>query len=288
MIEVRYRDRLGNNLFQYCLGRILAEDFGYALRAEPIPGFPNTHEKVEGIRFDSPEQTLTGQRIDFEGILTNRPPRRIVLDGWFQRYEYYLPHRAKIREWLAFDPAVRLMEPSPDIVIHVRRTDYVPRGWALPFSFYRNALEELRERGGEVWIVTDDERDPFFQNFAPWRPKYRSGTPLEQMAFMSSARNLVLSQSTFSWWPAFLGNAEVVVCPIPSVGCWSERADRYARGIDLIMRDQFTCIECREPYRLTISERSAKVRRSILGHGLRSRLLLARNRLQLRLPERER
>lgn len=40
MIEVRYRNRLGNNLFQYALGRILAEEKGYALKAAPIAGFP--------------------------------------------------------------------------------------------------------------------------------------------------------------------------------------------------------------------------------------------------------
>ena len=42
MIEVRYKGRLGNNLFQYCLGRILSEALGFALQANAIPGFPGT------------------------------------------------------------------------------------------------------------------------------------------------------------------------------------------------------------------------------------------------------
>ncbi len=38
MIEVRYKGRLGNNLFQYCFGRILAESLGFTLKAEYIEG----------------------------------------------------------------------------------------------------------------------------------------------------------------------------------------------------------------------------------------------------------
>ena len=48
MIEVRYQGRLGNHLFQYCFGRILAEKMGYKLKADPIPGFPATSVPVEG------------------------------------------------------------------------------------------------------------------------------------------------------------------------------------------------------------------------------------------------
>ncbi len=48
MVEVKYIGRLGNNLFQYCFARILAQGLGYKLKAEPIAGFPNTKKEVEG------------------------------------------------------------------------------------------------------------------------------------------------------------------------------------------------------------------------------------------------
>jgi hypothetical protein len=50
MIEVRYKGQLGNNMFQYCLGRILAEELGFALQAGPISGFSNTEEKIGGLQ----------------------------------------------------------------------------------------------------------------------------------------------------------------------------------------------------------------------------------------------
>ena len=66
MVKVRYKARLGNNLFQYCLGRILANELGFVLQADPIPGFPNTaqqaNEAVYG-RNTTPRQIFEG-RVD--------------------------------------------------------------------------------------------------------------------------------------------------------------------------------------------------------------------------------
>lgn len=284
MIEVHYnkftyKALLGNNMFQYCLGRILAEELGFALEAEAIQGFPNTMQKLDGIRCREPVQTVKGQRIDLEAILADRSPRRIVVDGWFQRHEYYRPYREKIREWLAFDPRIRAPQDKPDVVLHVRRADYVKLGWALPYSFYEEALKRLSPQKGDVWIMTDDPGDPFFRNFARWRPRFSSGTALEDMRFMAKARRMVMSQSTFSWWPTFLGDPEEVVCPLPSFGAWSERGE--AKDASLIERDRFVCIECREPYIPTKREAWHQMRRA-----LRRRIVLALNRrLHLSLSE---
>ena len=122
-------------MFQYCLGRILAEELDFALQADALPGFPNTRQKIEGLSLEEPEQLLSGQKIDWDEVWADRSHRRIVLDGWFQRYEYYRPWRREIRQWLAIDPAVQAPEIKPGVVVHVRRTDYVQMRWALPFSY---------------------------------------------------------------------------------------------------------------------------------------------------------
>ena len=54
MISVNYTGRMGNNMFQYCIGRIMAEKMGYALSAKPISGFDGTLEKIDGLRYDKP------------------------------------------------------------------------------------------------------------------------------------------------------------------------------------------------------------------------------------------
>ncbi len=278
MIEVRYKALLGNNLFQYCLGRILAEELGFSLQASAIRGFPNTQERVAGACHCEPVQRLTGYWIDLDGILADRSKRRIVLDGWFQRFEYYRPYRKTIRQWLALDPAIQIPAAKPDLVLHVRRTDYVALGWALPFSYYESAIRQALSEGGEIWIATDDRSDPFFRRFRRWRPKFLSGSALEQMALMMRSPRLVLSQSTFSWWPAFLGDAVEIVAPIPSFGIWSETGE--VDRVDLIERDRFLCLPCEEPYVPTPLERRYQQWRSFR----RTWILRLNRKLRLSLP----
>jgi hypothetical protein len=133
--------------------------------------------------------------------------------------------------------------------VHVRRADYIIQGGALPYSFYNEALEALLpHHGGDVWIVTDDRYDPFLRKFFTWKPKFFNGTALEALRFMSHSRQLVISQSSFSWWPTFLGDVERVICPLPQNGPWSDTA--RILGTELIEKDRFTCLQC-EPYRRT-------------------------------------
>jgi hypothetical protein len=280
MIEVLYRGRLGNNLFQYCLGRIFAEEFGLQLQAQPIPGFPNTADRVSGEQIEAPTQLLAGHRIDLAAIFADRTKRKIILDGWFQRHEYYRQYREKIRHWLTFDSTVKNPEAAPGVVMNIRRTDYVWRGWALPFSFYEDALNHLAPAPGEVWIVTDDRHDPFFRGFSRWKPRFYSGTPCEQLLFMTRASRLVMSPSTFSWWPSFLGNHEEIVCPDSTFGAWSKHGGA-ASDANLIERDRFTCLKCDSEYTPTNSEARYQSRRLF-----RRRVVLALNRrLCLALPD---
>ncbi len=246
MIEVRYMHRLGNNMFQYCLGRILAEELGLALNCRPIGAFPNTASLVGGRECHRPVESYSGQQLPLAEILSNKAPRRIVLEGHFQRAEYYRGYEDRIRTWLL--PRDVYRGPLPDLFMHIRRTDYVQHGWALPFSYYAAALEHLLPEGGSIWIGTDDPADPFFRHFQKWKPFFYNGDALTQMSLMSQVPRLVMSQSTYSWWPAFLAqNSQAVACPVPAHGCWAGD-EAYTRGIDLIEKDRFICIDVPERY----------------------------------------
>ena len=59
---------------------------------------------------------------------------RIRLRGFFQRYEHFRPYRDRILQWLAFRSDIKAEGPQDAVVVHVRRTDYIRFGWALPFS----------------------------------------------------------------------------------------------------------------------------------------------------------
>ena len=98
--------------------------------------------------------------------LADKTPRRIIVGGFFQRYEYLRPYKHLIRQsWLSRDAPAR---SAPDeLTIHIRAGDIWldanPHGrvhtdyHALPFSFYNGILTS--RRWARVTIVTEDERE---------------------------------------------------------------------------------------------------------------------------------
>jgi hypothetical protein len=124
MIQVIYSGRLGNQLFQYCFGRILAEELGYKLVAEPIEGFPGTFESVSGLEFpdESPIIFSGGDRPDLDELLRNPPHRRIIANAYFQLYTYYVRYLDRIRHWLRHEEYDRsaFQSNADTLVVHIR------------------------------------------------------------------------------------------------------------------------------------------------------------------------
>lgn len=258
MVEVKYIGGLGNRLFQYCLGRIIAERLGFKLKAAAIPGFPGTHELIEGEDFsDGPIQELRGQVVDFPAILAERSARRIVLHGYFQRYEYYQPFKEAIRKrWLVPDGLPVAKRPAGEMVLNIRRGDYIQLGWATPFEFYREVLESAGcER---LFIVTDEPGDPFFRRFKKYRPEVFHRSPLEDFSMLLSFDRMVISESTFSWWAAFLSQASEIIVPGSKRSLWSGNVKHLDvdMRINLEVSDEprFTIMPVRGRYRPNLPE----------------------------------
>ncbi len=257
MVEVRYLGRLGNNLFQYCLGRIIAERLGYRLSAKPIPGFPATQDTVEGSDYASyPVQELTGsmgQIIDLQAIVNDKTRRKIVLNGYFQRYEYYQPYKDVIRtRWLVDSiPAPHEVISPGDVAVTIRLLDYFYNyNSMLPFSYYEQALEHSGfER---VFICTDEPAHPFLKRFARYKPVIISKSPLDQFKFIASCNKIIVSQSSFFWWAAFLSKAREVYLPGECAhGFWSRDSQAQPFVWD---EERYRQIPCPGGYRMNLAE----------------------------------
>jgi hypothetical protein len=233
MVAVKYMGLFGNKLYEYCLGRIIAEHLGYKLDAAPIPGFTSTGQTVDGLDYsDGPIEELAGQKIDLAAVLDNRTPRKIILRGYFQRYEYFQPHKDLIRNrWLVPDRPPPPLHSDREIVLHVRRADYIQQGWAAPFEFYETVLDLAG--CDRAYVVTDAPKDPFFRRFKKYHPVIVSNSQMEDFAFLRSFKKMVISESTFSWWAAFLSDAEAVYVPQSENGIWSGKMQNH---FDIDMR----------------------------------------------------
>ncbi len=220
MIQVQYRDRLGNQLFQYCFGRILAEELGYRLEAKPLPHFPGTSTVVDGQAIESPVWDCP-ELVTLDEILADRSPRRIVINRYMQQYRHYRPYRDKIRAWVEIGRSK--VQPEPDsLVLHMRFGDFRQKGWVLSPDYYHAIITQ--ETFSRLYIVTDEPGSPELESFVPYQPTLVTGSPIESLRFIRSARRIVLSQSTYSWWGAFLSEADRIYFPLPRRSIWSPGA----------------------------------------------------------------
>lgn len=235
MIEVRYKGQIGNRMFQYALGRILAEHFGYEfIAAAPADVF--RIGRVEGKTYKHPTERLEGHNIPLERIMANRAPRRILLNGYFQRAEYYVPFRNSIRQWYAVSG--RDLRPG-EVVLHIRRGAYLQMGMALDLDYYTQALKEVRPEILHVCGIGID--DAVRKHLAPWKPVYSNAKPMEDFAIMQSARTLIASNSTFSWWAGFL-SWHRVFAPLTKRGPGSKN-EEYDLAYDDPRYIETTCVQ---------------------------------------------
>jgi hypothetical protein len=223
MIQVRYKGRLGNQLFQYCFARILAERLGYRLNAEPIEGFPGTYTMIPGLDYgESNPLIFSGVEYpDVEQLVRERPKRRIVVNAYLQRYAYYAGHLENIRKWLQFLDYDRdeFDAGSDSLTVHIRLGDYLQCNWALEPQYYARQIEAIPHQS--LMIVTDSPQSNFLQHFRQYHPKIVHGDTLDAFKWLVNAHRLVLSQSTFGWWAAILSGAEVWM-PEPKYSVWSQ------------------------------------------------------------------
>lgn len=117
-----------------------------------------------------------------------------------------------------------LLSPSPialdpsDIVMHIRLGDFSASGIVIDPAPQIAILR--REVKGRLIIVcarpTTDAEANYLKLFEEFRPTLQHGTELEDFAVLRSASRLIVSNSTFSWFAAFLGQTIQRWIPRPS------------------------------------------------------------------------
>lgn|GEM_PF-1219048 len=156
----------------------------------------------------------------------------MVIRGYFQTHVF----ADRLRELGKF-PELDLREPSnwflamssrlrfeDPIIVHIRRGDYAnPENTAtgqLDPDFFMSAIQTFHNHSlRPIWFFSDDRDLDVTQfnrgfNLSIEVIVEPEGTdPAEVMKMMSEASAIVISNSTFSWWAAYLGQDKQVVAP---------------------------------------------------------------------------
>jgi hypothetical protein len=135
--------------------------------------------------------------------------------GYFQSESYFIDFKEEIRTLYkikkkysgAFEQVINQFNASKKkAVIHIRRSDYVDLDIALPVSYYKKAIEIIDDTNIEYIFVSDDPS--FIETEFSFIPNKYVSTYNEiiDLQFLINADICILSNSSFSWWGAWLNN----------------------------------------------------------------------------------
>lgn len=146
----------------------------------------------------------------------------VIPDVYVQSSEYWSKHREQIRS--AFSGKIG----SKDLTaLHLRRGDYVDTDFHVKLwetDYYKKAVEFFPST--ERFLVfykdnqgKDDEDRLWCAKFmtdlvgSRWSFAPSETSETEDLNLMASCKNIIMANSSFSWWAAFLGIHKVIICP---------------------------------------------------------------------------
>jgi Glycosyl transferase family 11 len=248
-VQVKLQGGLGNQLFQFATGLSLSKTCGlpilldsssYTRQSKRSPelhlfGIPldryfqiEERDVITLSTFDESNSELQEIRelhFHYEEIekhigisVINR------LIGYWQSPLYWQKHQSEIREFLRSKLIKSYYQAFS--IVHIRRGDFFYENptndyhGILPFSYYKKALELLPLNFEKLYIISDSTQEA--QSFLAelekksnrgYQVKIFHGTSFECLSLMSMAKSIVVANSSFSWWGAYLGESSKVIAP---------------------------------------------------------------------------
>jgi len=246
----------GNQLWCYVTTRVIAKDRGYAFgikSPEKFKGsdFLDLDFGKEVIGGDGPEgeqprtlpegiehyymekkiiHPLNGSDIRiYDGKLVNIEDNTKI-DGCMQDEQYILHRKNEIKEWLKVKEAYEFYDFSNDdiCIINFRGTGYVSeKELFLAKTYWENAINNMRKINPNLKFVVITEDVKNAKKFFPDFDVFHFGIAKDYVV-LKNAHYLILSNSSFAWFPAWL-NEDLKFCIAPkywgrhniSDGYWS-------------------------------------------------------------------
>jgi hypothetical protein len=243
-IYVKKNGRLGNNLFQYFFGKILASELNCELITEfELPsefGLKNFYknkvslEKVvllrEKYNVYNPKDSMRFKLMlneveilkDLNTIISEIKKLdnniTLVLDGFFQIFSYYENYEDIIKNSFLLTEKIE----KNTLGVHIRKDDIKNTDFELPDIWYINMVEKFPNH--KIYITTDSPNDPLIKFLLNKGCQLYTDTPQKTILKFSTFSDLLLSGGSFSWWMGFLSKGKKYVL-IPEKGWYTENSD---------------------------------------------------------------
>lgn len=235
MITCALMGGLGNQMFQIAAAMALAfdvnDEFGINHSICYTPNQGNASEKYKSSIFKKIQTISKNEmptRIYKEPFYEFRPlikEKNQIIHGYFQSEKYFFNHRNKIIE--AFLPSeeeltsvssfLRQIQTNKKIVsLHIRRGDYLRLShhhFIQSIDYYIEAMSKFKNC---IFFIISDDIEWARQNLNGNNIFYSSfNNEIDDFYSMICCDHNIISNSTFSWWGAYLNqkNDKIVIAP---------------------------------------------------------------------------
>lgn len=218
--------RLGNQLFQVAF--LLAQSKRHGVKI----GWHNW-QYAKYFKGDFKPSIIPIARTEHELAFHYTPEHYDALDwgndidfhGYFQSYKYWQGCEDEIRASFEFvqpvTERVRAMNAAilekPTIAIHLRRGDYAgnPEYANLSANYYLSALEKhFPDWRQQNLVVFSDDVNYAKLHFGCFdNAHFPNGSEIDDLCLMTLCSSLIIANSSFSWWGAYLSGSKKVVRP---------------------------------------------------------------------------
>lgn len=225
--------RMGNRMFQYAFGYILAKEKRTDLLTSGLPNF-NIKPTINSLPINNFINTrIYGNNyVDWKALVNT--DKDIIVDSFVQQQHYYMPYKNELRQIFNVDSFLSINQNK--LILHIRETDYVQVGCFLEYKYYKQIIN--KSEFTEIIIVTDNSNCETVQKLLSAGCTLNTKGYVDTFNVVSDDRamtdfytllyseNIAISQSSFSWWAAFLGNHKKIVFPITEKGMWKQNPNQ--------------------------------------------------------------
>lgn len=142
----------------------------------------------------------------------SKPVRDCVIDGYFQSEKYFSSHRKQIRKLFNFEHVsdkmidkYGIVKANNNISLHIRRGDYLSLTdyhRVLNLDYYYEAIGRIGPHD-KIYVFSDD-LDWCCDKFSDYDCIFVEESDIESLFLMTTSKNNIIANSSFSWWGAWL------------------------------------------------------------------------------------
>ena len=241
--SIGYSGRLGNQMFQYAALKAVSLETGFkcflpnnlAIKPDGAYDFTNNTwlqyklDLLNCFEITSPvlENNLT--EIFQEKEFTFDPEIYSIndntsIEGYFQSYKYFEKYNKEIKNEFTFKPHILekckniMLQYSNPVAIHVRRGDYVkhPGFWTVTPEYIIDSLYHFSPGPNATYLIFSDDIEWCKEVFGDGFTFIEGNNQYEDLCLMSLCKHNIISNSSFSWWAAWLNNNPKKITVAPS------------------------------------------------------------------------